>query len=182
MLRPGVFGALVSHSGDSQFEYCYMPDIASAARALRYEYEGSYTSFWESFRSGPAFLRSSDHALLNVYAMAACYSARPDGEPDLPFDPSSGRVREAVWERWLAMDPVRMVGAHVEALQSLTGIYLDAGRRDEAYLDLGTLAVAAELDAAGIEHYLELFEGGHSRIEYRYPLGWRFLVERIATR
>ena len=40
---------------------------------------------------------------------SACFSARDDGTPELPFDPRTGELRPEVWQRWLDWDPVRMV-------------------------------------------------------------------------
>jgi S-formylglutathione hydrolase FrmB len=179
MLRPDVFGALASHAGDALFEFCYLPDVAKAARTLRDEYGGSYERFFADFRSRPAFSKEHDGELLNVWAMAACYSAEPDGTVTLPFDPASGRLRDQVWRRWLALDPVRMAAGHADALRSLRGVYLDAGRRDEYWLDLGATAFSAELDELGVDHVLELFDDGHGGIEYRYPRALAFLAERL---
>ena len=36
-------------------------------------------------------------------------------------------------------------------------------------LDLGALAFAKKLDTIGVEYNLELFEGTHMGIQYRYP-------------
>jgi len=69
-----------------------------------------------------------------------------------------------------------MVPRHADALSTMRRIYLDAGRSDEAFLDLGAQAVSAELDKLGIEHTLELFDGRHGGIAYRYPGGIRELV------
>jgi hypothetical protein len=179
MLRPDVFGALASHAGDALFEFCYLPDAAKAARALRDEYGGSYERFFADFRARPAFSKESDGALLNTWAMAACYSAEPDGTVTLPFDPATGRFRDQVWQRWLAVDPVRMAAGHADALRSLRGVYLDAGRKDDFWLDLGAAAFSAELDALGVEHVFELFDATHSGIEYRYPRALAFLAERL---
>jgi S-formylglutathione hydrolase FrmB len=179
MLRPDVFGALASHAGDALFEFCYLPDVAKAARTLRDEYGGSYERFFADFRSRPAFSKEHDGELLNVWAMAACYSAEPDGTVTLPFDPASGRLRDQVWQRWLALDPVRMAAGHADALRSLRGVYLDAGRGDEYWLDLGATAFSAELDELGVDHVLELFDDGHGGIEYRYPRALAFLAERL---
>lgn len=179
MLRPGIFGALATHAGDALFDLCYLPDLAAAARALRDRYGGSVDSFWQDFRSRPAFTKKTDPALLNAYCMAACYSAEPDGTVTLPFEPATGRVREEVWERWLALDPVRMAPLHAETLHALRGVYIDAGKEDEFYLDLGAAAFSAELDKLGVEHVFELFDGKHGGIEYRYPLGWRYLAQRL---
>jgi hypothetical protein len=179
MLRPDVFGALASHAGDALFEHCYLSEFAKAARTLRDHYGGSYEQFFADFRSRPAFSRDSDDALLDAWAMAACYSAEPDGTVTLPFDPATGRLRDKVWQRWLALDPVRMAAGRADALRSLRGIYLDAGRRDEYWLDLGAAAFSAELDALGVEHVLELFDATHSGIEYRYPKALAFLAELL---
>lgn len=179
MLRPDVWGALASHAGDAMFELCYLPDVAAAVRALRDRYGGSYDAFWQDFRSRIAFTEKHDHTLLNVYGMAACYSAEPDGRVTLPFDPASGRLRDDVWRRWQALDPVRMAPEHADALRSLRGIYLDAGKGDEFFLDVGATAFAAELSRLGVDYVLELFDGGHGAIEYRYPKALRFLAERL---
>ncbi len=179
MLRPDVFGALANHAGDALFEYCYLQDFPSVVRGLRNHYEGSYQKFWEDFRSRPAMSRSSDYPLVNTYCMAACYSAEPDGTVSLPFDLATARLREEVWGRWLERDPVRMAARHADALCSMRGIYLDAGKHDEYYLDLGTQAFAAELDKLGVTYFLELFDAGHGKVEYRYPLALRFLAERL---
>jgi S-formylglutathione hydrolase FrmB len=179
MLRPDVFGALASHAGDALFEHCYLSEFAKAARTLRDHYGGSYERFFADFRSRPAFSKDSDDALLDAWAMAACYSAEPDGTVTLPFDPATGRLRDQVWQRWLALDPVRMAAGHADALRSLRGVYLDAGRKDEYWLDLGAAAFSAELDALGVEHVFELFDATHTGIEYRYPKALAFLAELL---
>jgi hypothetical protein len=90
-------------------------------------------------------------------------------------------LRDQVWAHWLALDPVRMAAGHAAQLRSLRGIYLDAGRRDQFWLDLGAAAFSAELDALGIDHTFELFDATHSGIEYRYPRGLAFLAERLGS-
>ena len=178
MLRPDVFGALASHAGDALFECCYLPEFPGVARALRDHFDGSYEVFHERFAAEEHFDWSRYGTPLEMYGYACCYTpdpARP-GHPLLPFEISTGRLVEDVWERWLELDPVRMVARHGEALASMRRIYLDAGRSDEAYLDLAAQAVSAELDKIGIEHTLELFDGRHGGIAYRYPGAIRELV------
>ncbi len=181
MLRPDVFGALASHAGDALFEVCYLPDFGRAARALRDHFGGSVENFLGEFRSGVAFDWGRHGVLLNVYAMAAAYSPDPErpGRVLLPFDPSTGRLDEDVWALWLEHDPVRMAPRHAQALRGLRRIYLDAGRADEYLLDLGAQAFSAELDGLGVEHTLELFDGGHSGISHRYPAAIRELLLAI---
>ena len=180
MLRPDVFGGLATHAGDALFELCYLPEFGQAARTLRDEYGGSYDRFWEDFRSRPPLSRSSDFPLVNEWAMAACYSANEDGSIDLPFDVETGQLRDDVWQRWLAWDPVRMASRHADALRSMRAIYIDAGKRDEYFLDLGAMAFRRELEQLGItDVFFELFDAKHGGIEYRYPLALRYLAERL---
>jgi Putative esterase len=180
MLRPDLFGALATHAGDALFELCYLPDFREAVRALRDEYDGSFDAFWKSFRSRPAFSKGSDHTLLNCWAMAACYSTDPDGVVQLPFETDTGVLRYEVWERWLELDPVRMVARHADAVRGLRAIYIDAGKRDQFYLDIGAEAFRRALAEIGVtDVFFELFDATHSAIEYRYPLALRYLAERL---
>ena len=181
MLRPDLWGGLATHAGDALFEACYLPEFRECARALRDDYEGSYDRFWESFRSRPAFSKDSDGTLLNEWCMAACYSTDDDGTVRLPFDVRTGELLPDVWERWLAWDPVRMVESKGDALRSMRAIYIDAGKRDEYYLDLGAEAFRqAAADAGATDVFFELFDAMHGAIEYRYPLALKYLAERLA--
>ena len=177
--RYGEYG-LATNAGDALFELCYLRDFPEVVRVLRDEYDGSFDRFWEDFRSRPAFTKQSDYPLLNTWGMAACYSANEDGSIDLPFDPATGILRDDVWQRWLAWDPVRMARRHADALRSLRAIYIDAGKKDEFFLDLGAEAFRRELEELGItDVFFELFDAGHGGIEYRYPLAIRYLAERL---
>jgi S-formylglutathione hydrolase FrmB len=182
MLRPDLFGGLATHAGDAAFELCYQRDFPEAVRALRDLYGGSFDRFLEDFRSRPAFSRRTDDVLLNTYAMAACYSADADGTVRLPFDVETGVLDQATWERWLRWDPVRMVPHHADELRAMAAIWIDAGRHDEYFLDLGAAAFRKSLAEAGVAAatvHFELFDAGHGAIEYRYPLALRFLAERL---
>jgi hypothetical protein len=75
---------------------------------------------------------------------------------------------------------VRMARRHADALRSLRAIYIDAGKKDEFFLDLGAEAFRRELEELGItDVFFELFDAGHGAIEYRYPLAIRYLAERL---
>ena len=180
LLRPDLFGGLATHAGDALFETCYLPEFRDSARALREHYDGSFEKFWEDFRSRPAMSKDSDGVLLNDWCMAACYSADPNGTVRLPFDTVTGELIPDVWERWLAWDPVRMIPARADAARSLTAVYIDAGKRDEWYLDLGAEAVRQQFEALGVEAFFELFDGTHMGVEYRYPKGTAYLVDRLS--
>ena len=181
MLRPDLFGALATHAGDSLYEYCYIPEFAAAARHLR-RYDGDIWRWWRHFGSRPAFTKEEDMSLLSLLGVAACFSANEDGSVDLPFDPATGVLRPAVWQRWLDWDPVRMVPAHAGALRGLRAIWIDAGTRDEFRLDLGAGAFRAALGDIGVADdlvHFELFEAGHMGIDYRYTMSLAWLCARM---
>jgi len=172
---------MATHAGDALFEMCYLPDFRRSVRTLRDKYEGSFDKFWDDFRSRPAFANDSDATLLNDWCMAACYSADEDGTVQLPYDTDTGELRPDVWERWLAWDPVRMARERGDALRSLRAIYIDCGKRDQFFLDLGAEAFRRELEAQSVtDYFFELFDATHSAIEYRYPLGLKYLAERLS--
>jgi hypothetical protein len=182
MLRPDVFGALATHAGDALYELCYTPEFGHAVRALR-EYDGDPGRWWSDFTARTAFTKPADDVLLGLYGVAACFSADPDGTPVLPFDTSTGVLREDVWARWLALDPVRMAPSHAEALRSLRAIWIDAGTADEYFLDMGAAAFRAQLAALGVPDervHFELFPAGHGGIDHRYPLALEWLAHRLA--
>ena len=182
MMRPDVFGAMATHAGDAMFDLCYARSFGDTVRALRDNYGGSFEKFWGDFRSRPALSKSSDHTLLNDYCMAACYSADADGTVRMPFDTATGERIPEIWARWLALDPVYMARKpdYAKALKSMRAIYIDAGKRDEYFLDIGAEAFRRELDKLGIEGYFfELFDATHAAIEYRYPKAMKFLAEKI---
>jgi len=180
MLRPDLFGGLATHAGDTLYEACYIPDFAKAARALRDLYGGSYEKFWADFRSRPPMSKPTDGPLVIVYGCAAAFSANDDGSVELPFDPTSGVLRPEVWQRWLDWDPVRMVPAYADALRGLRAIWIDAGKSDDWFLDLGAEAFRQALAGIGVtEVHFELFDATHAGIDYRYPLSLRYLAERL---
>jgi len=74
-----------------------------------------------------------------------------------------------------------MAPRHAEALRGMRAIYIDAGRRDEWFLDLGAEAFRRALTEIGVTDIrFELFDAGHGAIEYRYPIALAYLAERLS--
>jgi hypothetical protein len=183
MLRPDLFGALATHAGDSLYEFCYLPEFAKSVRHLR-QYDGDIYRWWDDFQSRTSFTKEPDHDLLMLLGVSACFSAREDGTVDLPFDPSTGVLRPQLWQRWLDWDPVRMVPRYANELRALRAIWIDAGKRDEWFLDIGAQAFRGALRENGVADdviHFELFEGTHMSIDYRYPQALAWLCERISA-
>jgi S-formylglutathione hydrolase FrmB len=182
MLRPELFGAFASHSGDALSEAQYIPHFLWAARHLR-SYDGDIFQWWQDFRSRIAFTKDEDLRLLELLGVSACFSPDDDGTPLLPFDPVTAALRPDVWRRWLAWDPVRLAPERTDALRSMRAIWIDAGTRDEWFLDLGALALREAVENAGVLDEtvrFELFDGGHHAIEYRQPQALTWLAHRLA--
>lgn len=165
MRHPDIFGAAASHSGDCYFEYCYLPDFPKAVRALAGDPQAFLEKFWREEPKG-----KDDIATLEILAMSACYSPDPTAPLGfrLPFDLKTGKIHPAVWARWLEHDPVRMVALYSDQLKSLRLLYLDAGTRDEFWLDLGARTLCARLEEMQISFIHEEFDDGHFNISYRY--------------
>jgi len=182
MLRPDLFGALATHAGDSLYEYCYLRDFGAAVRTLR-RYDGDVWRWWDDFTTRVAFTDAADAELIGLLGVAACFSANQDGTVDLPFDTRTGVLRPEVWQRWLAFDPVRMAPRYADALRSQRAIWIDAGIRDEHFLDVGAEAFCDVLRRIEIPEeviHFELFDATHGAIEYRYPMSLAWLCQRIS--
>jgi S-formylglutathione hydrolase FrmB len=164
MHHADIFGLCAATAGDCYFEHCYLPDIPKAFRAMK----GSPEQFLDKFFAEEK-KNKNDFPALNIIGMSACYSPNENAELkfDLPFDLETGEINWQVWERWLAHDPVRMVEKHTDNLKSLKLLYLDAGTRDEFFLDLGAKILSQKLNDAGIAHVHEEFDDGHMNISYR---------------
>jgi hypothetical protein len=73
MRHPDLFGIAVDHSGDKYFELCYRADIPASVAALA-RYEGSAARFLAGFPHPPTERGRHWFTLVNMLAMASCYS------------------------------------------------------------------------------------------------------------
>jgi enterochelin esterase family protein len=174
-----LFGLACSTSGDCYFDYCYLPDFPKAFRGLK----GNPNKLVEKFYDEEAKKGQNDFDALNILAMSACYSPNPESEFgfDLPFDLKTSELREEVWQKWLEHDPVRLVEKSVDNLKSLKLLYLDAGTRDEVFLDLGARILCERLKKFDVPHIQEEFDDGHRNINYRQNRSLELISENIET-
>ncbi len=174
MRHADVFGLACSISGDAYFEHCYLPDIPKSFRAIKGDPKKLVEKFWdEEAKKG-----KDDFSGLNIIGMSACYS--PNGTNfDLPFDLQTGEIRKDVWRRWLAHDPVRLVEKSVENLKSLKLLFIDAGTRDEFFLDVGAKILCEQLKKHEVPHLHEEFDDGHFNISYRYNRSLELISQHI---
>ena len=80
--------------------------------------------------------------------------------------------------------PIRLATARPDAVGALRAVWLDAGRRDEYFLELGAVALRDAFLGAGLPPdrlRFELFDGGHRGVSWRYPLSLAWLAERLQS-
>ncbi len=178
MRRPDLFGAVASHSGDLYFAYGYLPDLPKACTAIG---QAGGLRAWLDLYANAKKKGGSLITTLNIVAMAACYSPGKDGTPELPFDVRTGKMRNKVWARWLAHDPLRMLEEtpHVRALRKMRLVFLDAGSRDEWNLHLGARMFAARAKELGVRVVHEEFDDGHMDVSYRFDVSLPWISNAI---
>lgn len=170
MAHPHHFRAAASISGDCGFEFLFGAELLAALRGLG-PHGGDPQGFLEAFTEKPK-LDGDGHAVLNVLAMAACYSPDPTAPSGfrLPVDPETGERIEEVWQQWLRFDPVHAVREHAGSLLSLNKLYLECGEADEFHLQWGLRQLCRTLDELGVPYERGSHEGGHFGLDARYPI------------
>lgn len=179
MHRPNAFAAAASHAGDCGFDRVYARDFPLTCDVLARhdgDIEHFVRTFWRDKRPGGAAF----HTMMTL-CLAASYSPE-EGQPlglRLPFDLRTCRLDEATWNRWLAFDPVVAAPEHAESLKALAGLWIDAGSRDQYFIQYGTRQLTDVLRELGVEHHFDEFDGTHSGIDWRYDLSLPWLAERL---
>jgi S-formylglutathione hydrolase FrmB len=173
--RPDLFQAFAAHAPDALFEVTLAHGFPTAARTFGERGLTSLAEFWESF-SG-----LNDDGDVTLVELGACALAFGDGE--LPIDGETAVPQPERWESWLAHDPVRLIEQQTQVVADLRGVWIDAGRRDEHYLDRAALALRRSVLRAGLPEerlYFELIPGGHRGMSHRYPLSLSYLIDSLS--
>jgi S-formylglutathione hydrolase FrmB len=169
LAHPGIFGAFASHSGDTYFRFAHFPWFPIAQRTL--ERFGGVQPFVEEFERLPKRPPDFYHTI-EMLGYAAAYS--PTSAQafafELPFEAATGELRDDVFARWLAYDPVERVAGGRAALSRLRLRYVDCGRRDEYGLDIGARIFVRRVRELGLEVRHEEFDDDHRNVGYRYDV------------
>ncbi|MHB8177407.1 MAG: alpha/beta hydrolase [Vulcanimicrobiaceae bacterium] len=175
--HPGTFAAFASHSGDAYFRYAHPPSFPTAQRTLEaHHWEiAAFVAAFESAHKRP----KSEYVTMEMLGYAAAYSPRSAVafDLDLPFDRISGELREDIFARWLAFDPVERASRHRAELARLRLRYLDCGRRDEYGLDIGARAMTQRIRDLGLQVEHQEFDDDHRNVGYRYEVSLPLLTE-----
>jgi S-formylglutathione hydrolase FrmB len=182
MNHPEVFSAVASHAGDGFFRITTPPELLKFTRRVR-RYGGPEGALrtWLEAGKGP---RPSDlFDVMTIFASAAAYSPDPSSPLGfaLPVNLSDGTIDDEIFARWLRFDPVEICGEapYRDALARQSLIFLDAGTRDEYYLDLAARKLASRLRSLGIAVTHEEFDDGHMNTNYRFDRSLPALARAI---
>ena len=170
MNYPGTFCAFASHSGDTNFAMSFGAQFVLAQRTLE-AHDGDIKTFVEAFEAKPK--RSpAEYATIEMLGYAAAYSPRAAEAfaLDLPFDTRTGALRDDVFARWRAFDPVEACLEKYAELARLRLRYVDCGRRDEYGLDVGARMLVARMRGMGLDVRHEEFDDDHRNVGYRYAV------------
>jgi len=180
--HPGVFAAFASHSGDSYFRYAHPNLFVEAQRTLE-KYDFSIADFVDAFEKKHK-RPQAEYSTMELLGYTAAYSPRSAArfDLDLPFDQRTGELRDDVFARWLAFDPVERVPGKKDELARLRLRYLDCGRRDEYGLDIGARLVAERIRELGLEVRHEEFDDDHRNVGYRYEISLPALAGVLDTK
>jgi enterochelin esterase-like enzyme len=175
MMRADRFQNICASAADAFFEVSLLPMVNDAVVSI--EKAGGIAAFIEQFMQlpDPNCCSKRQFITMMTLAMAPCYAPNPDNAPlygDVFFDLNTGAIKQEVWQRYLAWDPVNKMDQHLEALRSLRWLHLACGEEDEYAMQLGHRQIAAKLTEYQIQHFFEEYPGGHS------GQNWRF-VERL---
>ena len=197
------WGAVASHSGDAYFDFVYMNDwprtltelmkhrnikrVAGPINISREERnaangidDGRVKNFLHEVWKKEKLSETEGHALM-MMAMSASYDPDPKVPLGfhLPFNLETGERIEARWKNWLKHDPINLVEKYTTNLQSLNGIFIDCGWRDQYHIHYGARILSKRLKSAKIKHTYEEFDDTHSGVDYRMEQSLPFLLKAL---
>jgi S-formylglutathione hydrolase FrmB len=203
MKYPKTWGAIADHSGDAYFDFVYwhdwpntlnelakyrnVPAKAGAYDVMKMEEgadsgfdDGRVKRFLDAFWKKPKVSMAEGHVIMNL-CMAASYDPDPKAPNGfrLPFNLETGEMIPERWKRWRDHDPINLVAKFKRNLESLRGIYIDCGSRDQYHIHYGTRILSKRLHEAGIDHAYEEFDDNHSDVDYRMDVSLPFLYKAL---
>jgi Putative esterase len=199
------WGAIANHSGDAYFDFVYWHDWPNTLNELakhrapkrtpgRYDARGASSDrrlaagmddgrirrFLNHVWKKEKVLPKEVMCIMNL-CMAASYDPDPRAPNGfrVPFNLESGEPIPERWAKWRSHDPINLVQRYKNNLQSLRGIYIDCGWRDQFHIHYGARILSKRLAEARIAHVYEEFDDDHSDIDYRMDASLPFLYRAI---
>lgn len=178
--HPDAIQGFADHSGDAEFEYCYLPDFPDTIR--EFQKAGGPYEWYQKYQSSQNKMSREFMKTINVLAMAAFYTpSETTGKLgiEFPFDLETGALDMEVWGRWKELDPAHNISRNLRTLAAMKGIYLDVGGSDEFNINFGMRIMHNVLLRNSVDHVFEEFDGGHFNITHRYEKSLSYLADRL---
>lgn len=144
MMKPGLFGAVVALSPDSDFNTSHLPLVLLPG--VTNVPLGKIEAFMKAPAGSPL---PTDGDLVYALALSAAYAptgpAHP-GEFQWLFD-AAGHWRPEVWNQWLANDPLTLVTRNRHAFAPTQKIYLEGAAHDDYQANIGARKIYEVLAA-----------------------------------
>lgn len=180
MLHSEHWGAVASHSGDVGFDRLFIGDFPKTLDMLA-KHDG-IQGFLEHL-AGARKIQGDEFHVLMMLAMGASYDPDPAAPKGirLPVDTVTCELDAERWSAWLDWDPLSILESEEAqaGLNSLSGLYIDCGSKDQYALHYGTRQFVDRLEQLGIEHQHLEFEDTHSSIDYRMDESLPFLYRAL---
>jgi hypothetical protein len=159
----GAIKLAMTHPGTFSVVYAMNPSMLG--------WGGDVSADNPELAAAGALTRPGDLADAGFYTRAVvgigqCFSPDP-AAPLLTTPPftrdAGGRLQPGpAHVQWTSQMPVYMVPRHVAALKALRGLRFDSAFTDEfTHIPVTTRALSAALDAAGVAHIFEMYDGDH---------------------
>jgi len=158
------FKKAVAVAPDSFFEMSLLPEIYKVAHKIKKI--SSLKSCREALGRGEEVFKGSFFSLVNVLAMAHCYSSKEDVNSkkiNWPIDLESGQLDQKVWKRWKTHDPLSFLPRRIKNLKGKK-IVLKVGSYDEYHLQFGTRQIKEILSKNKISYSYSEFPRGHRNL------------------
>jgi hypothetical protein len=167
---PNIFSRVACHAGDMGFDLLYGADMATFPNKLA-RHGADAANFLAKVFTLPK-ISGGDVHLLMLLGMCGFYSpnAKASLGFDLPIDLKNGVIDDAIWQRWLDHDPVRLVARHASPFANLSTLFIDCGNRDQYNLMYGARQLNALLKKRSVPHTYQEFDDDHSGTDYRYDV------------
>ncbi len=159
--HPDIFSGFIDISGDSYFEYSYLPDFPVTYKTLKNK---NLNDFISEFNG--KYLHSNDEiTAFNIIAMSAFYSEHEN--IDLPFNMHDGTINNEIWNKWLSMDPVNVIKSKLNNIKNKK-IVLQTGFKDEFKIDIGMNILNNYLTENNVKHFFKEYDSGHFNTNHFY--------------
>ncbi len=159
--HPDLFSGFIDISGDSYFEYSYLPDFPVTYKTLKNK---DLKDFISEFNN--KYLHTNDElTAFNIIAMSAFYSRHEN--IDLPFNTYDGTINNEIWNQWLSIDPVNVIKNKLNNIKNKK-IILQTGFKDEFKIDIGMNILNNYLTENNVNHFFKEYDSGHFNTNHFY--------------